>query len=83
VIGCWFDARVWPWPAKPKGFVDRRLLEDSGSRCRQLAKVVIADGGTASAQALITSANFNENPQRHNFDAGWLMVHHHFVPLHP
>jgi phosphatidylserine/phosphatidylglycerophosphate/cardiolipin synthase-like enzyme len=85
----WFDAEVWPWPAKPKAFVDRRLLEGSSSRCRQHAKVVIADAGTPAAQGLITSANFSENAQRHNFEAGWLVrspwrveqVHQHFQQL--
>jgi phosphatidylserine/phosphatidylglycerophosphate/cardiolipin synthase-like enzyme len=85
----WFDAEVWPWPAKPQAYVDRRLLQGSSNRCSQHAKVVIADAGTPSAQALVTSANFSENAQRHNFEAGWLVrslwrveqVHQHFQQL--
>ena len=84
----WFDA-VWPWPAKPQAYVDRRLLQGGSSRCYQHAKVVIADAGTPAAQALVTSANFSENGQRHNFEAGWLLrspwrveqVHQHFQQL--
>ena len=85
----WFDADVWPWPAKPQAYVDRRLLQGGSSRCYQHAKVVIADAGTPAAQALVTSANFSENGQRHNFEAGWLLrspwrveqVHQHFQQL--
>jgi phosphatidylserine/phosphatidylglycerophosphate/cardiolipin synthase-like enzyme len=85
----WFDAEVWPWPAKPQCYVDRRLLQGSSNRCSQHAKVVIADAGTPTAQALVTSANFSENAQRHNFEAGWLVrsfwrveqVHQHFQQL--
>jgi phosphatidylserine/phosphatidylglycerophosphate/cardiolipin synthase-like enzyme len=85
----WFDAEVWPWPAKPQCYVDRRLLQASSNRCSQHAKVVIADASTPSAQALVTSANFSENAQRHNLEAGWLVrsswrveqVHQHFQQL--
>lgn len=89
VIRRWFEAEVWPWPAKPQAYVDRRLLQGGSSHCSQHAKVVIADAGTPSGQALITSANFSENGQRHNFEAGWLVrspwrveqVHQHFQQL--
>ncbi|MFM9103421.1 MAG: phospholipase D-like domain-containing protein, partial [Cyanobium sp.] len=66
--------------------MDRRLLDGGLTRCSQHAKVVLADAGTTTAQALVTSANFSENAQRHNFEAGWLVhspwrveqVHQHF-----
>lgn len=86
----WFDETVWPWPAKPQAYVDQRLLQGRGHPgCVQHAKVVIADPGTAAAQALVTSANFSETAQRHNFEAGWLLrapwrvdqLHQHFQQL--
>jgi len=86
----WFDAEVWPWPAKPQAYVDQRLLQGGGApSCYQHAKVVIADAGIAAAQALVTSANFSETAQRHNFEAGWLLrapwrvdqLHKHFQQL--
>jgi phosphatidylserine/phosphatidylglycerophosphate/cardiolipin synthase-like enzyme len=52
--------------------VDRRLISGSAERCYQHAKVVIADASTSDAKALVTSANFSETAQRHNFEAGWL-----------
>lgn len=73
VIQRWFDEEVWPWPAKPRAYVDQRLVSGSAERCYQHAKVVIADAGTRRAQALVTSANFSETAQRHNFEAGWLV----------
>ncbi|QNI71976.1 DISARM system phospholipase D-like protein DrmC [Cyanobium sp. NS01] len=69
----WFDAEVWPWPAKPGVYVDRRLVMGSAERCYQHSKVVIADADTDAACALVTSANFSETAQRHNFEAGWLV----------
>jgi len=69
----WFHAEVWPWTAKPKAYVDQRLLSGSAERCYQHAKVVVADAGTNAASALVTSANFSETAQRHNFEAGWLV----------
>ncbi|SBO42642.1 Phospholipase D/Transphosphatidylase [Cyanobium sp. NIES-981] len=69
----WFHAEVWPWPAKPRAYVDRRLLSGPAERCCQHAKVVIADAETDRASALVTSANFSEAAQRHNFEAGWLV----------
>ena len=33
---------------------------------------MIADATTPEAKALVTSANFSETAQRHNFEAGWL-----------
>jgi len=68
----WFHADVWPWPAKPLAYIDRRLLSQTAERCHQHAKVVVADAGTDRARALVTSANFSETAQRHNFEAGWL-----------
>ncbi len=35
--------------------------------------VGFADAGTPAAKALVTSANFSENAQRHNVEAGWLV----------
>lgn len=69
----WFYFEVWPWPAKPHAYVDRRLVAGSAERCYQHAKVVVADAGTNHASALVTSANFSETAQRHNFEAGWLV----------
>ena len=69
----WFERDVWPWPAKPRAYVDQRLLVGSSDRCYQHSKVVVADAGTSSARALVTSANFSETAQRHNFEAGWLV----------
>ena len=71
-ISTWFNREVWPWPAKPHAYVDRRLISGSAERCYQHAKVVIADASTSDAKALVTSANFSETAQRHNFEAGWL-----------
>ncbi|MFM7268817.1 MAG: phospholipase D-like domain-containing protein [Cyanobium sp.] len=89
VIRHWFHADVWPWPTKPSVYVDARLLQGGSVRASQHAKVVIADAGTSSAQALVTSANFSETAQRHNFEAGWLVrspwrveqIHQHFQRL--
>ena len=69
----WFDKEVWPWPAKPLAYVDRRLLSASAERCYQHAKVVVTDAGLERSSALVTSANFSETAQRHNFEAGWLV----------
>ena len=63
---------MWPWPAKPHAYVDRRLVSGSADHCYQHTKIVIADAITADAKALVTSANFSETAQRHNFEAGWL-----------
>lgn len=71
-IASWFNRDVWPWPAKPQAYVDRRLVSGSRQRCCQHAKVVIADASTPDAKALVTSANFSEAAQRSNFEAGWL-----------
>jgi phosphatidylserine/phosphatidylglycerophosphate/cardiolipin synthase-like enzyme len=71
-ISAWFNRDVWPWPAKPHAYVDRRLVSGSPDRCYQHAKVVIADATTPNAKALVTSANFSETAQRHNVEAGWL-----------
>jgi phosphatidylserine/phosphatidylglycerophosphate/cardiolipin synthase-like enzyme len=71
-IATWFNQEVWPWPAKPHAYVDRRLISGSAERCYQHARVVIADASTSDAKALVTSANFSETAQRHNFEAGWL-----------
>jgi phosphatidylserine/phosphatidylglycerophosphate/cardiolipin synthase-like enzyme len=51
--------------------------------------VGFADAGTPAAKVLVASANFSENAQRHNFEAGWLVrapwrvdqVHQHFQQL--
>jgi phosphatidylserine/phosphatidylglycerophosphate/cardiolipin synthase-like enzyme len=88
-IRSWFDKQVWPWPAKPEAYVDKRLLQARTEHCLQHAKVVIADADTPQASALVTSANFSEAAQRHNFEAGWLvrepwradMVNKHFQQL--
>lgn len=71
-ISTWFNREVWPWPAKPNAYVDSRLISGSAERCYQHAKIVIADATTPEAKALVTSANFSETAQRHNFEAGWL-----------
>ncbi|MCT0199304.1 DISARM system phospholipase D-like protein DrmC [Synechococcus sp. CS-1325] len=71
-ISKWFNTEVWPWPAKPHAYVDQRLINGSAARCYQHAKVVIADAASPEAKALVTSANFSETAQRHNFEAGWL-----------
>ena len=88
-IRSWFDKEVWPWAAKPEAYVDKRLLQARVEHCVQHAKVVIADAETPKASALVTSANFSEAAQRHNFEAGWLarepwradMVNKHFQRL--
>lgn len=88
-IRSWFDKEVWPWAAKPEAYVDKRLLQARVEHCLQHAKVVIADADTPLASALVTSANFSEAAQRHNFEAGWLvrepwradMVNKHFQRL--
>lgn len=69
----WFAKEVWPWPAKPHVYVDQRLVSGSPARCYHHAKVVLADANTDRACALVTSANFSETAQRHNFEAGWLV----------
>ena len=71
-ISTWFNREVWPWPAKPHAYVDRRLISGSAERCYQHAKIVIADATTPEAKALVTSTNFSETAQRHNVEAGWL-----------
>jgi len=51
--------------------------------------VGFADAGTPAAKVLVASANFSENAQRHNFEAGWLarsprrvgQVHQHVQQL--
>lgn len=88
-ISTWFNREVWPWPAKPHAYVDRRLISGSAERCYQHAKVVVADADTDQSAALVTSANFSETAQRHNFEAGWLVrqpwrarqVSDHFLQL--
>ncbi|MCP9889042.1 DISARM system phospholipase D-like protein DrmC [Cyanobium sp. ATX 6A2] len=85
----WFHAEVWPWPAKPRAYVDQRLVSGSAERCYQHAKVVVTDAATDHASALVSSANFSETAQRHNFEAGWLVrepwranqVNDHFIKL--
>ena len=72
----WFSKEVWPWPSKPHAYVDQRLLSGRGDFCYQHAKVVVADSETEYARALVTSANFSETAQRHNFEAGWLVQDH-------
>ena len=69
----WLDKKVWPWPAQPTAYVDRRLSTRSSLQCYQHAKVVVADAFTKHASALVTSANFSETGQRHSFEAGWLV----------
>jgi len=70
----WFDRKVWPWNSKPLAYVDRRLVERSQDGCYQHAKAVIVDAGRPKAKALITSANFSETAQRHNYEAGCLLT---------
>lgn len=69
----WFAKEVWPWPVKPHAYVDQRLVSGSPAPCYHHAKVVLADANTDRASALVTSANFSETAQRHNFEAGWLV----------
>ena len=69
----WFDKEVWPWPSNPIIYVDQRLSSGVAERCYQHAKVVVADADTERSSALVTSANFSETAQRHNFEAGWLV----------
>lgn len=69
----WFNEDVWTWKAKPKAYVDRRLLTGRIGDWYHHAKVVLADAGTQQARALVTSANFSEHGQRYNFEAGWLV----------
>jgi hypothetical protein len=73
-ISEWFDRKVWPWNPKPVAYVDRRLIERSQDGCYQHAKAVIVDSGQSNAKALITSANFSETAQRHNYEAGCLLT---------
>lgn len=73
-VSQWFDRKVWPWDPKPMAYVDRRLVEQSQGACYQHAKAVIVDAGTPKAKALITSANFSETAQRHNYEAGCLLT---------
>ena len=73
-ISEWFDRKVWPWNPKPLAYVDRRLVERSQDGCYQHAKAVIVDAGKHQAKALITSANFSETAQRHNYEAGCLLT---------
>ena len=73
-ISEWFDAKVWPWNPKPLAYVDRRLIDRSQEGCYQHAKALIVDAGRRNAKALITSANFSETAQRHNYEAGCLMT---------
>ena len=69
----WVDKDVWPWPTKPLAYVDQRLSSGSAERCYQHSMVVVADADTDRSSALVTSANFSETAQRHNFEAGWLV----------
>lgn len=69
----WFHEDVWPWSAKPKAYVDQRLVNGVAQTCYHHAKVVLADADSEHACALVTSANFSETAQRHNFEAGWLV----------
>ena len=73
-ISEWFNQKVWPWNPKPLAYVDRRLVERSQDGCYQHAKALIVDAGTLHAKALITSANFSETAQRHNYEAGCLLT---------
>ena len=70
----WFEGQIWPWEPKPLAYVDRRLVEGSQDGCYQHAKAVIVDAGKPKAKALITSANFSETAQRHNYEAGCLLT---------
>ena len=69
----WFDCEVWSWPTKPNIHIDKRVLDGLAERVYQHAKVVVADACTKDSRALVTSANFSENGQRYNFEAGWLV----------
>ena len=88
-ISEWFDAKVWPWTPKPLAYVDRRMVERCQDGCYQHAKAVIVDAGSSKSKALITSANFSETAQRHNYEAGCLLtapwqvdrISHHFHSL--
>jgi phosphatidylserine/phosphatidylglycerophosphate/cardiolipin synthase-like enzyme len=73
-ISEWFDTKVWPWNPKPLAYVDRRLVERSQEGCYQHAKALIVDAGMPQAKALITSANFSETAQWHNYEAGCLLT---------
>ena len=73
-ISQWFNRQVWPWNPKPLAYVDRRLVERSQDGCYQHAKALIVDAGRPEAKALITSANFSETAQRHNYEAGCLIT---------
>jgi phosphatidylserine/phosphatidylglycerophosphate/cardiolipin synthase-like enzyme len=73
-ISEWFSRKVWHWDAKPLAYVDRRLVDRSQDGCYQHAKAVIVDSGKPNAKALITSANFSEAAQRHNYEAGCLLT---------
>ena len=73
-ISQWFNCKVWPWTPKPLAYVDRRLVERSQDGCYQHAKALIVDAGRPQAKALITSANFSETAQRHNYEAGCLLT---------
>jgi phosphatidylserine/phosphatidylglycerophosphate/cardiolipin synthase-like enzyme len=67
------NRKVWPWNPKPLAYVDRRLVERSQDGYYQHAKAVIVDAGTQKGKALITSANFSETAQRHNYEAGCML----------
>ena len=73
-ISEWLNRKVWPWNPKPLAYVDRRLVERSQDGCYQHAKAVIVDAGTQKGKALITSANFSETAQRHNYEAGCMLT---------
>ena len=73
-ISDWFERKVWPWTPKPLAYVDRRLADRSQDRCYQHAKAVVVDARTSRAKALLTSANFSETAQRHNFEGGCLVT---------
>ena len=73
-ISHWFNQKVWPWTPKPLAYVDRRLVERSQDGCYQHAKAVIVDADTEKGKALITSANFSETAQRHNYEVGCLLT---------
>ena len=73
-ISQWFEHKVWPWSPKPLAYVDRRLVERCQDGCYQHAKAVIVDAGSPRGKALITSANFSETAQRHNYEAGCLIT---------
>ena len=50
------------------------LVERTQDGCYQHAKAVIVDAGLPKAKALLTSANFSETAQRHNYEAGCLLT---------